>query len=573
MSSSIHSMTLGRRGRIENDAGPWRPRLADLAQGAVQVRTRLGMHQQMIGAGVPERLEVRIGRGDHQMDVDGNGDVRTQRLHHHGADRDVGNEMAVHDVDVQPVGAGGLDRLGLFAQAREVGGQHGRRDQGPGGVIGSRHSTPHPGDEEPVETAGEVVWQDTQPSFGCEACRRANRPRPASSDRSRSPVSGKEAAHLRLALLGLERTDAIDQAPARRRPARRPRPAALPAPRPGRRYLAGRTFHKASGWRRKVPVAEHGASSRTRVEGARIAPRRGVRGDDLGGLSPGARQTRAVTRRSRSAERSTRGDLRARREANWNVLPPGAAHRSRAVWSGRECPAGEPGWPPPRPEPTSDPAHILPRRRRPRAWRCATFRPASIRLLARAPARRRARRAASGPRPVPRRSGPRSLARTRLAIGRAPAREQPWTAREISGSSLGGPSRSRPRSTALTSPRKGFGARLTVVSTAAKRRRVEVEGLGHAQAQQVARGLGRFPFKARVERAVDRSKMAKRRHRRRRARRPRSWSDNSRLAGAAPRALLQPGAAAERAFEQLQRGGAGDQVGAFKGVHPPRLPR
>ena len=41
---------------------------------------------------------------------------------------DVGNEMAIHDVEMYPIGAG-LDRVGDFlAQLREIGGENGWRD-------------------------------------------------------------------------------------------------------------------------------------------------------------------------------------------------------------------------------------------------------------------------------------------------------------------------------------------------------------------------------------------------------------------------------------------------------------
>ena len=42
---------------------------------------------------------------------------------------DVRYKTAIHDVDMDPICAGGIDGANLFAQAREVGGQYGRRDQ------------------------------------------------------------------------------------------------------------------------------------------------------------------------------------------------------------------------------------------------------------------------------------------------------------------------------------------------------------------------------------------------------------------------------------------------------------
>ena len=36
--------------------------------------------------------------------------------------------MAIHHIDMDPVGAGGVDRADLLAQPREIGGEDGRRD-------------------------------------------------------------------------------------------------------------------------------------------------------------------------------------------------------------------------------------------------------------------------------------------------------------------------------------------------------------------------------------------------------------------------------------------------------------
>ncbi len=44
------------------------------------------------------------------------------------AERDVVDEMAVHDVEVQPVGAGDLHLVHLVGKAGEVGGEEGGRD-------------------------------------------------------------------------------------------------------------------------------------------------------------------------------------------------------------------------------------------------------------------------------------------------------------------------------------------------------------------------------------------------------------------------------------------------------------
>uniref|UniRef100_A0A0N5A6Y4 Beta-galactosidase n=1 Tax=Parastrongyloides trichosuri TaxID=131310 RepID=A0A0N5A6Y4_PARTI len=67
--------------------------------------------------------------GDHQVHVERQGRVRAQGLHHVRADGQVGHEMAVHDIDVDPVGARRFKRADLLAQAGEVAGQDGGADQ------------------------------------------------------------------------------------------------------------------------------------------------------------------------------------------------------------------------------------------------------------------------------------------------------------------------------------------------------------------------------------------------------------------------------------------------------------
>ncbi|OJU11012.1 MAG: hypothetical protein BGN86_09675 [Caulobacterales bacterium 68-7] len=105
----------------------------------MQVRTGLGVHGENVGARLAIGLEVGIDRGDHQVHVDRDLHVWLQRLHHHRADGDVGHEVAVHDVDVQPVGAGGLHGPNLFPEAREIRRQDGGGDDRAVGAAGQGH--------------------------------------------------------------------------------------------------------------------------------------------------------------------------------------------------------------------------------------------------------------------------------------------------------------------------------------------------------------------------------------------------------------------------------------------------
>ena len=64
---------------------------------------------------------IGIARRDHQMHVEDLFGVRPERLHHVRADGDVGHEMPVHDIDMDPVGAGRIDGAHLLAEPGEIG--------------------------------------------------------------------------------------------------------------------------------------------------------------------------------------------------------------------------------------------------------------------------------------------------------------------------------------------------------------------------------------------------------------------------------------------------------------------
>ena len=81
-----------------------------------------GLHvdAQPIRPRVHEILDVALRVVDHQVDVQGQGGGLTDGPDHCGADGDVGDEVAVHDVHVDPVHPGGLRQMHLFRQAAEI---------------------------------------------------------------------------------------------------------------------------------------------------------------------------------------------------------------------------------------------------------------------------------------------------------------------------------------------------------------------------------------------------------------------------------------------------------------------
>ncbi|MNC89173.1 hypothetical protein D3C83_50750 [compost metagenome] len=73
--------------------------------------------------GFGKGVEKRIDRRNHQVDVERLGAVRAKRLHNAWPDREVGHEMPVHHIDMDPVGACCVDGADLLAELGEIGGQ------------------------------------------------------------------------------------------------------------------------------------------------------------------------------------------------------------------------------------------------------------------------------------------------------------------------------------------------------------------------------------------------------------------------------------------------------------------
>ncbi len=86
------------------------------------------MNGHAVGAGLGKGFEEDVGAGAHQMDVKGQAAQRAKGLDDGGAEGNVGHKMAVHDVEVKPVGAGAVDAGGFGAEAGEIRGQERRGD-------------------------------------------------------------------------------------------------------------------------------------------------------------------------------------------------------------------------------------------------------------------------------------------------------------------------------------------------------------------------------------------------------------------------------------------------------------
>ena len=122
-----YSIALAGVPGIERDAGLLAER-PDRLQRAMQMRAGLGMHGDLVAAGFCKGFEIGVAGRDHQMRVKDLLGVRAHRLDDVGAVGNVRHKMPVHHVEMDPVGAGGVDRADLFAEPGKIRRQDRRRD-------------------------------------------------------------------------------------------------------------------------------------------------------------------------------------------------------------------------------------------------------------------------------------------------------------------------------------------------------------------------------------------------------------------------------------------------------------
>lgn len=77
---------------------------------------------EMIGTGPGEGFEELLGSFDHEMHIEaGVGEMFAQGAAHIGPHGQVGDEVAIHDVEVEKVGTAGEDGSAFVSHASEVG--------------------------------------------------------------------------------------------------------------------------------------------------------------------------------------------------------------------------------------------------------------------------------------------------------------------------------------------------------------------------------------------------------------------------------------------------------------------
>lgn len=117
----------GRGSRIERYPSR-RPKRCDVGQSSMKVRAGLDMHDQSLAAGLHVLFGHPVGGEHHQVRFEWHLRMGTSGGDHVGTESEVWHELTVHDIPLDAVDASCLQCFDLFAEAREVGGQHARCD-------------------------------------------------------------------------------------------------------------------------------------------------------------------------------------------------------------------------------------------------------------------------------------------------------------------------------------------------------------------------------------------------------------------------------------------------------------
>ena len=108
----------GRRG-IQHHTGA-RAMALDEAERAVEVPGGLVMHRNLVGARFDEDRRIGIGVRDHQVEIEGEAGDFTDGFYDRRPHREIGDEMAVHDVDVEHSGSAAFHLGDVLSEAGKV---------------------------------------------------------------------------------------------------------------------------------------------------------------------------------------------------------------------------------------------------------------------------------------------------------------------------------------------------------------------------------------------------------------------------------------------------------------------
>ena len=83
-------------------------------------RRRLCRDEEMIGAGLGKGIEIALRFDDHQVHIKRLLRVASHRFDNHRSERDIRHKATIHDVDMDPVGAGCIDGADLVGEMAEI---------------------------------------------------------------------------------------------------------------------------------------------------------------------------------------------------------------------------------------------------------------------------------------------------------------------------------------------------------------------------------------------------------------------------------------------------------------------
>src|SRR6185503_1088911 len=105
-----------------------RTELLDVGDRSLEVRHGLDMHRDHAGTGGNELFDVVVRLFDHEMHVERPSGDALDGADDRRADRDIWDEVPVHHVDVNQIGAAAFRGGNVTTEGREIGRQDRRRD-------------------------------------------------------------------------------------------------------------------------------------------------------------------------------------------------------------------------------------------------------------------------------------------------------------------------------------------------------------------------------------------------------------------------------------------------------------
>ena len=94
--------------------------------GAMQIVVAFPVNEKRIGARLGKLLQIKIRVRNHQMSFQGQARHGPQRLYYHRPHRNIGHEVSIHDIHMDPVSPGLLRLRHLIAQSGKISGENGR---------------------------------------------------------------------------------------------------------------------------------------------------------------------------------------------------------------------------------------------------------------------------------------------------------------------------------------------------------------------------------------------------------------------------------------------------------------